>query len=41
MAREPTKEIVTRLLEGVHDPKIARDLCRGRCHLRLAALQQP
>jgi uncharacterized protein len=26
MAREP-KEIVTRLLEGVHDPKIVRELC--------------
>lgn len=26
MAREP-KEIVTRLLEGIHDPKIVRDLC--------------
>jgi uncharacterized protein len=26
MAREP-KEIVTRLLAGVHDPKIVRDLC--------------
>jgi ketosteroid isomerase-like protein len=26
MARD-TKEIVTKLLEGIHDPKIVRDLC--------------